>query len=748
MSNEIEFKFKCKIKTCRFESEGFRIYVVDVDKKSCPNLQSNYGGEYVLVGDISKLLPNTVYNVIAEKDFNKKFGIQYKCKNIRAEKPTDLKSSKKFLYEIITQKQADTLLEVYPNIIDMVIKGETDKVDLNKTKGIKEKTFSHICKAITENFVLMDIVELFSGTLTLSNVKKIYKKYTSVEKILEELSKEPYECLCELSGVGFKTADAILLDLEANNKELHFTENLLKSSQRLKACMNYILSQNESCGNTKMEVTKLRKECSSLTPECIDKFVQVLKENDDDFTVFKEDKTISRTITFLTEFFIASSIKALLTNSVDWHIDSEKYRVDKDISLTDEQLGVIKNLSKYNISLLTAPAGSGKSQSIKNVINMLEDNKKSYLLCTPTGKSAEVLGEYCNRECGTIHRQYKYNPSNGENPWGYNSENKAPIDVIIVDESGMVDIFLMKRLLEGIDTSKTKILLVFDSYQLASVGCGNIVQDLLSSGIIPTTFLTKIFRYDEGGLMQIATKIRNSEQFLSSSFTGIKSFGTLKDFVFKETIQESIPNDVVKLYTKLIGDGYTLQEIMVLTSQNKGDYGTKAINKAIQERIQYGKNNKFIQRGFDKFYEGDKVIQIKNNYRAINSDNEEDQIYNGNTGIIEKVNFDNIIVNFGNKSIIYDKECLGQLELGYCMTIHKSQGDSAKQVIVISPKAHTFMLNSNLLYVGVTRAKKRAFIFGNISTINRAIKKKENLQRETNLNLFLNKIKLNSTQKA
>lgn len=735
-----EIQFKCSLNKLRYKSENYKIYVVDCEDKA---IKTNKSNEVILVGDILELLPNQIYSVKANIEINKKFGIQYKVVSIKQNKPTDLDGAKTFLSEVTTPKQAEAILSIYPDIIDKVINNDLENIDLSKTKGIKEYTFNKIKEAIINNFALLDIVALFKNYISINVIRKLYEQYHSVEYIIEKLNDSPYRCLCNISGIGFKSADAILLQLEKLSKneldsKFKFSENLITSYQRMAACIDFILTENEQNGNTRMPIKDLRQRCHELTPECISKFVEVMKMNKETIYVDEESKTVSRKITYNSEVYISDIIKEMLNKNNNWNVQTELYRNDSEIKLTDEQMNVLSNCCKYNVSLLTAPAGSGKSQSIKNVINMLEDNNKSYLLCTPTGKSSEVLADYCGREAGTVHRQYKYNPKNNDSPWGYNLKNKLDVDVVVIDEFGMIDVFLMKHILEGIDTSKTKLILVFDSYQLSSIGCGNIAHDLLTSNKIPTTYLTKIFRYNEGGLMQVATKIRNSESFLLNDFSGVKIFGTKRDFIFNEVQQEKIVHQIVAIYNKLLDQKYSLQDIMILSCQNKGNYGTKIINKAIQMLIQKNKNNNFIMRGEDRFFKDDKVIQITNNYKALDIEGEETEVYNGNTGIIIDVNYNNLTVDFGKgKLIVYEKSELNQLELGYCISIHKSQGDSAKQVIVVAPKAHTFMLNSNLLYVGVTRAKERCFLLGNIITINRAIKKKENLTRNTFLKTLL-----------
>lgn len=739
MNKEIK-NFKVKIIKERFAKEDFKIYVVDIIEGE--SIKTNKNNEYVINGNVHTLYPNVEYEVKGEEEIHKTFGYQYKIVNIRRDKPIDADSSRAFLKEIITDKQTDVLLSVYPDIIDRVIKNNIEDIDLNKTKGIKEKTFNIIKNRILENFVLIDLIDRFGGALSFSNVKKLYDQYTSVRKVEQELKKDPYKCLCKLSRIAFKSADKILLDLEDKSKKdeniFNFGFDLISSKQRLRACLDYSLKENEMKGNTIASLKEIAKSCSKLTPESIQHFLEVINEEENYFVDKKRD-VIAIKETYETEKYIAKTLLEVLDNSVDWNIETEVYRVDEDVKLTDEQLNTLNNLVKYNVSVLTAPAGAGKSQSVKMAVNMLEDLEKSYIMMTPTGKSSEVLAEYSGKDVGTIHRKLGFNPS-ATPSWGYNENRKLDVDVVFVDEFGMVDIFLMKHLLEAIDVERTKILFVFDAYQLASVGCGNIAYDLLTSGVIPINELTKIFRYGEGGLMNIATKTRNSESFLPNNFQGVQSFGTKKDYIFIQKDDVKTTQQMVQIYDKLLKDGYSIEDISVVVSQNKGAYGTKNLNKSIQDLVQSNKENNYIKRGDTIFYVGDKVIQVVNNYKALKTNGEEDHIYNGNTGIVLAIRNDVLVVGFKNKKIVYSREELEQLELGYCTTIHKMQGSSSKQVIMITPKNHAFMLNSNLLYVGETRAKERVWHVGDILTVNRAIKKKENLQRNTYLDKFLRKI--------
>ena len=740
-------KFKATVNRKMFDNgKDYKIYSMNVNTNIYKNIIVNKQyGTISLVGNIPDLIPEREYEITAIVTSSKKYGINYKMKTICRPKPTDIDSSYEFLKEILSEKQAKVLLDVYPDIVDKIINNDLNDIDLNKTKGIKQATFDKIKEKVTENFTLIDFVKEFGGLLDMGVCKKLYTTYGSLSTVRKMLKQHPYKCLCNLSRVGFKTADSILLKLEENSKDnedgFKFNFELKESKERLKACLDFIMQENEANGNTKMKIEDARKECGKLVPECVGLFVELIKSESDTIHVDNETKSISSKIAYNTEMYIKDFIKEMLKNNVAPMITNyEAFRNVEGFNMTDDQLNTSKMMCENSIGILTGGDGVGKSISVKGFLNLLDSKEKTYLLMTPTGASSKVLANYTGRECGTIHRQLGYHPNGEDNPWEYNKTNKLDVDYVIIDEFSMVDIYLFSHVIDAIDTNKTKLLMIYDPYQLPSVGCGNLAQDFLSSGMIPVNSLTKIFRYAEGGLATVASDIRSGNKFINDNEKKPKMFGERRDFAFLPVEDDKIIYNAVKIYEKLIKSGYTDKDIMILSSQNVGDKGTKAINKMIQSYKQKQKKTNFLMRGETKFHLGDKVIQVVNNYKAKNKYREEkENIFNGNSGVIVDVSWDNLIVDFGDKEIMYTKDDLSQLELGYCITTHKSQGDSSKQVIVLAPKAHTFMLNSNLLYVAATRAKERCFMLGSPVTINRAIKKKINLTRDTYLH-DLNKI--------
>lgn len=738
--------FKCTPERLVFNSEEYKIYGCSVNSFEYPDIQISKYGTCTIKGNIQELSLGVEY-LVKGREIVDKYGIGYEVVNIKREKPTTLASTRIFLYEILTETQADTLLEAYPDIVDRIMKNDLDDIDLNKTKGIKAYTFNVIKQKVIENFKLADLVEEFRGLFSLSIIKKIYDKYPSVEKIKEVIRCEPYECLCRLSGIGFKTADDILLKLEneanecknsGKNPILFFGFDLKPSYQRTKACVDFILNENESNGNTYVKIGELKKQVEILVPEAVSNLPIILK-GDNDIIFDRETLSVSRKEAFETEKYIAGKIKQGMRINTKWDCDYKAFSMSDDFELTDDQQKTSEYMCKHNLVMLVGYGGAGKSSSTKAFINMLKAYNKSYLLLAPTGRAAKVLSGFTGENAKTIHRGLGYTPPT---TWAYNKDETLPYDVVVVDEFSMVDIFLMRRLLEAIDFNRTKLLLIGDDAQIPSVGAGNVLYDLLCYGQIPTVTLDKIFRYGKGGLSTVATDTRTSTEYLDKTQTGMQPFGEDNSYIFMPVIQDKIVDYAVKLYQKVLSQGYTIDDVAVLSCYNVGDYGTVVLNKKLQNAVNPDPDAKIIF-GETEFRLNDIVMNIANDYKAIKYNDEYiDEknttfIANGESGRVVKIVKDAMVIDYDGTLIYCPKSSMKNIRLAYAISTHKSQGGQFKVVILITPKSHTFMLNSNLLYVGESRAKERCFHLGEIKTVNTALKKKANFDRKTLLNTFL-----------
>lgn len=752
-------EFTCIPFICSFDTDKYKIYAVDINEEKYPTIKKNKYGNYTILGNIHNLGCGIEYHVKAEEQKSKNgYGYQYKVIHIQRDRPTNENTTRMFLSELLTPDQVKTIMESYPDIVDRVINNRLDDIDLKKLYNIGQFRFNIIRQKIEENFVFAELIEMFQGLLDMNTVRKLYDRYPSTLKIKQEIQNEPYHCLCSLSQIGFKTADSIIIELDKESKIqkkkgeiplVYFDFDIKTSVQRGVAAIEYLLEQNENDGHTRISIVELRSLFDKLVPECNDKFVDAIK-NSNNFYVDKESKSISILETYNTELYVAERLVEGLKKENKWEeINIDEFRKIGEDELTDEQFNAVKMFYENNICILNGGGGVGKSFTTQAILSLIKRLDKSFHLLCPTGRASKVLAGYTNEDTYTIHRGLAFNPSI-DPPWGYNEYEKLPFDVVIVDEMSMTDIFLMKHLLEAIDFSRTKLLMIGDDFQIPSVGAGNVLYDLINSGIIPITSLTKVFRFGIGGISTISTKTRFGEQWIEDK-TKYNIFGEDKAYVYMPMSQEKIIPTVKNLYLKLMNSGISPEDILILSSYNIGDYGTEKINEMIQQiaNKNYDSDLKF-KCGDTTYYLDDIVIQTKNNYKAIIYDPESFGFYddnspktfisNGDIGKVILIDRQFMVVQFDNERIVYDREIGLNLRLSYSISCHKSQGGSCKNIILITSKAHTYMLNANLIYVGQTRAEQRCYHLGEPDTINKSLKKRANLNRKTHLKDMLIKL--------
>jgi exodeoxyribonuclease V alpha subunit len=764
-----QYKFKGVVIRCNYDTPDYKIYAMDVSKVDYPDIKHNKYNNVSILGELAELTLGVEYEVTAEEQTNK-YGTSYKVINLRRDMPTNAAGTYLFLSEILTDNQAKVLVEHYPNIIQKVKDNDLADIDLSKLKGIGEKTFEKIKDKIITNFALMDLVIEFKNVLSMSIIKKIYDEYSSIDKLKEKLKVHPYTTLTRISRIGFKTADSIVLQLQKENI-IDFGFDVKTSPDRCLSCMLYLLEENENEGHTKMNLADLRQQCLKMVPACAGHFVDAIK--DDNIYYNKENMEVALRSTYETEKYIAETILSNINNDNNiWSFDIQKYRAVGEFDLSDEQMQILDVVCKSNISILNGFAGAGKTASTQGIINMLKDNNKSFKLMSPTGRAAKVLHENTNESASTIHRGLGYVPPN---QWTYNEWQKLHTDIIIVDEFSMVDIWLFKKLLDAIDFKYTKLLLIGDNAQLPSVSCGNLLHDFMEANIIPTVTLNKIFRYSSGGLMRVATDTRCCQEYLTKDMKSKATvFGDNQDYMFIDLPSELIPKNVVALYKKLLDNGSSIEDIQVLTAKNVGECGSVELNNMIQRIANRNYGSEINMKvGDTTYYKGDLILQCVNNYNAemvsvttVSADAEDSfdtspfgvdpfgvdysfNLYgdnpqtafvaNGETGIIKEICNTYVIVDFNGIHVKYYRNDMNMVKLGYAISIHKSQGGGFKKVILCSPQSHIFMLNSNLLYVGLTRMKEKLYHLGSLQSVNQAVKKKANLTRHTFMQNLLQK---------
>lgn len=717
-------EIKAKITKKVFEKDNYRIYGA-VPTDSFGLVQLNQYGNFTLVGEVHELTINEEYKLTVKEE-KSKYGLNYRILKVKRDIDiSNLGNCETFLKEVLTARQCENILKVYPSFIQMVI--NNDDIDVKKIKGVGEKSMKKIKKKIIDNFVLVDFAEKYAPYgLTFNMISKLYQKYTSLEVLEEKLAKEPYKTLLALDRVGFKVADSIILKINPA---------FATSSDRMRECIKFSLLENQSTGSTYMSKDDLFNKCYEFTPECMDKFVEVLKDSPD-ITIHKELKAIALKKTYESEENVCNMILEMNSSKTIWDFDTEGFDEVDGFTLSKAQFSVVDGICKNNVYILGGHSGCGKTASVQAVVNMCSKYNKKFLIAAPTGKASDVISKTTGKKASTIHQLLNYVPDVG---FKFKEDNKLEADLIIIDEFSMVDIFLIEALLEAIDRQNTKLLLVGDFAQLPSVGAGNVAHDLVNTNVIPKTLLTEVFRYGEGGKSMIIEKMRQGKKFLEAD-KPLQAFGVNKDYVYVDCEGEELLNQMKYIYGKLLGSGTSIEDILILSSQNKGDYGVNNINVIIQELV----NNSDIQikYGNSVFKLNDRVMQTKNNYSAVEiKDDIESKgyIFNGNIGTIIGIKEEEILVDYGNKVIQYDKDDLDQLTLAYAISVHRSQGCTVKNVIFVSPPAHTFMLSRALMYVALTRAKETAYHLGKVKTVNLALKKVDTKQRKTFLGHLLTK---------
>ena len=514
-----------------------------------------------------------------------------------------------------------------------------------------------------------------------------------LKRFRDELQANPYHVLVDVCGMSFTYADNIIMRYHHAKSDAYC---------RCQYAVYAVLQKNELDGNTRMTDAKLAEGVFDIANEVMGHIVNVVK--DDPLIHYEPSRhLVAFEQTYKDELLIADHIKARLARHEPVEHDTEQYRHDGDMELTDEQMSALRMVLDDGVCMLNGQAGSGKSSTTKAILDMLDDLEKSYVCLTPTGISSKILRQYTGRSASTIHMFL----TNVWNP-----------DYVLIDESSMVSVHLLAVLLSQIGY-EPKLIFIADNAQLASIQCGSLLQNMIDSGLIPRVELTKIFRYNSSGIVTMATDIRHGScDHLTADFP---------DYLFVPEDENDPIGQVVEQYDRLIADGYSIDDIVVLCPFNKKT-GADAINAAISAK--YNHNEPVRKNSAIKL--GDKVLNCKNNYYGGGKD---DMIANGDVGYLRFIGYDyrtktnTVAVEFADG--IKNVGNLSVLKQAYAMSTHKSQGSSAKAVIVLIDPMHGFMLSRNLLYTAVTRARERLIIVGDADTIMRGVRVEENMRRNT-----------------
>ena len=651
---------------------------------------------------------------------HKQFGNQFNIQDYEELLPNSLDGIEKYLSagiihgigpvtakKIIEKFGAETL-DIMENNIERLMEIE----------GIGEKKFQIIYESYIEQQGLKDIILYFhKHGVTNNQCVKIYKKFGPNAKQI--VSDNPYILCDEISGIGFKTADRIAMSIGVESS----------SEFRIQSGIKYVMNQFCAAGNTFMPKNNILEECEknlSISKELIEKNI---------YDMAAEQKIIVEKVNdvevgFLLQYYycelgVTSKIITLglqqiqtINSDIDFEIDvfEKEQKIQFAISQREAIIGAFNN----GIEIITGGPGTGKTTIIKAIIHIYENNRMKVILGAPTGRAAKRMTESTGREAKTIHRLLEMGVSE-EDESVFEKGESSPLDcdVIIVDEASMIDIILMQNLLKAINLG-TRLIIVGDVDQLPSVGPGNVLKDLIESEYIKVIRLKEIFRQGAESLIVInAHRINEGQMPLLNQKD--------KDFFFiSEDNQDKILNTIIDLMNKRLPkfnkSWEILKDMQVLTPMRKGTLGVNNLNIRLQEIFNSPSMDKKEKTSRDiLFREGDKVMQTKNNYTLkwirVNGfgENEGSGVFNGDLGFIESIDEERkalTIIFDDERKVIYDFNFLDELDLAYATTIHKSQGSEFKVVIIPVFMGSPFLMNRNLLYTGITRAKQLVVVVG------------------------------------
>ncbi|MDV5112631.1 SF1B family DNA helicase RecD2 [Clostridium perfringens] len=671
------------------------------------------------------------------------FGKQFKVEECEEILPTSKDGIEKYLSSGIIQgigpvtakKIVNKFGEDTLNILDNNIER------LKEIEGIGKKKLETIIESYREQRELKNItIFLQTHGLSVNQCLKIYKKYGASS--VDTVKNNPYILCDEISGIGFKTSDKIARSLGIE----------IDSPFRIQSGIRYVINEFCANGHTFMPKDELIKEASNVLTVSGDIIEENIKNAALDRKIKLEkvnDKEGVFTIpNYYCELGITNRILTLaISNFQDISVDVDhlilQFEKKNNITFAESQKDAIISAFQNGIEIITGGPGTGKTTIIKCIIEIFETCGLKVLLGAPTGRAAKRMSESTGKEATTIHRMLDMGVfEKEESVFVTNAkEHSLEADVVIIDEASMIDITLMNALLKSIKVG-TRLIIVGDVDQLPSVGAGNVLNDFIESGFTKVVRLKEIFRQGKESMIVV-----NAHKINKGEMPKLNEKGT--DFFFiRNDIQEGILNTIIDLINtrlpKFNSNWDKLKSIQVLVPMKKGVLGVTNLNERIQNvlnpKAPYKKEKEFRSM---VFREGDKVMQIKNNYSlkwtriAGKGEHEGLGVFNGDMGFIESIDLEGkklSIIFDDERRVTYDFMYLDELDLAYAITIHKSQGSEFPVVIIPAYMGAPLLMNRNLLYTGITRAKEMVVVVGIPKALKYMVDNTRSMERYSSLN--------------
>jgi exodeoxyribonuclease V alpha subunit len=594
---------------------------------------------------------------------------------------------------------------------------DRESVRLEQVRGIGSERRRTIRTAWAEQKVVREImVFLHSNGVSTSRAVRIYKTYG--DDAVEKVRANPYLLARDISGIGFKTADDIA-------RKLGIPED---SILRARAGLSHALSEAGGNGHCALPKDVLLKNAADLL--AMDSVIlqralsEMLAEGE-----LEEDRITGEDLIFLppirrAEVEVASRLARLARGKAEYpEIDADKaiawLKEKKSIDLAPSQAEALRRALCSRVLVITGGPGVGKTTLVNSILTLLRAKQVKCLLCAPTGRAAKRLSESTGLEAKTIHRLLEYQNSG----FSRNASNPLDCDLLVADETSMMDVQLMSKLLQALP-ARAHLILVGDVDQLPSVGPGAVLGDIIRSGAVPVVRLTEIFRQASSSRIIVNAHRINSGQMPDAEKDS--------DFFFIEREEaESVPATILELVAERIPRKWKLdprRDIQVLCPMNRGSLGTVQMNRILQDSLNPKRNGDPVVEKFGwQFRVRDKVIQTRNNY--------DKEVFNGDIGEVLKIDdFEReVVIGFDGRDVVYDFNELDEVSLAYAITIHKSQGSEFPVIVMPLAMQHYLLLQRNLVYTGITRGRRLVVLVGQKKALQTAVRNASAVRRFTAL---------------
>ncbi|MBD2416032.1 exodeoxyribonuclease V subunit alpha [Nostoc calcicola FACHB-389] len=685
-----------------------------------------------IVGSFANIQPGQTLQLTGFWRDHPQFGPQFQVVNYKETKPATLTGIEKYLgsglikgvgpvtaKRIVAHFGLETL-DIIENQIERLI----------EVQGIAKKRITLIKNAWSTQKAIKEVMVFLQGHgVSTTYAVKIYKQYK--DEAIATVTKNPYQLAADIYGIGFLTADKIARNIGiAPDSEFRYRAGIIHCLSEAAEDGHCYLPQSELIESV---IKLLTTESHQPTEEAIAQIIKDMALTDELIREWDEDKTLIcyKPTYFHTEQNLAQLIRQRLENPVGTDIERvrdwiDRFTASRKIQLSEQQRLAVETAAYSKIMILTGGPGVGKTFTTHTIVSLWKAMGKSIALAAPTGRAAQRLGEMTGLEAKTIHRLLEFDPKT--RGFKCDSDNPLPHTAIIVDEASMLDLFLAYSLVKAV-LAGALLLLVGDIDQLPSVGPGQILADLINSGRVPVVRLTQVFRQ-----AQQSAIITAAHQINRGIYPTIEpiSDNPVSDCIWHGGGHQ--PEHGVQVICELITDliprlGFNpATDVQVLCPMTRGVVGTRNLNTVLQQLINPPSPNKVeINRGGNLLREGDRIIQLTNDYNR--------EVFNGDLGIIQNIDTveQEVTVQYGERTVVYDYADLNEIALAFSISVHKSQGGEFPVVIFPLFMQHYMMLTRNLFYTGLTRARKLVIVVGSKKAISLAVRTTDDQHRYTRL---------------